>query len=202
MAAHTFKHADYIKGGLNTFKANLVPGIMAGILGLIPVLGASVLVNYLRALKEKRTPTVGDLFKMDNLVGNFIAQIVSALGFCCCWVPGAMMIFTMPIMADKPGCQALNAVKGAFAFGKANIVGVIILLIAVGIVGAIIMLPFMVVNFVLGFIASWLPLLFMPVVLGAAGVIMALTYTMIWTAYEDARAQVEASAAEGGVSLA
>jgi hypothetical protein len=201
MAVHTFKHADYIKGGLSTFKANMIPGITAGILGMIPIIGSSVIVNYLRALKEKRQPGVGELLKMDNLVGNFIAHIVSALGFCCCWVPGAMMIFTLPIMADKPGCQAMNAVKGAFAFGKANIVGAIILMIAVGIVGAIIMLPFIVVNMVLGFITSWLPLLFLPVMLAAAGVVMALSFTMFWTAYEDARAQVEASAAEGGVSL-
>jgi hypothetical protein len=202
MAVHTFKHADYIKGGLNTFKSNMIPGIAAGILGLIPIIGSSVIVNYLRALKEKRTPAIGELLKMDNLVGNFIAHIVSALGFCCYWVPGAMMMFTMPIMADKPGCQPLNAVKGAFQFGKANIVGVIILMIAVGIVGAILMLPFIVVNIVLGMIANILPLLFLPVMLAAAGVVMSITFTVIWTAYEDARAQVEASAAEGGVSLA
>lgn len=202
MAAHTFKHADYIKAGLNTFKANLVPGIAAGILGMIPVLGASVIVNYLRALKEKRTPSIGDLLKMDNLVGNFIAQIVAAFGFCCYWVPGAMMIFTMPIMADKPGCQPMNAVKGAFAFGKANLVGVIILMIAVGIVGAIIMLPFIIVQTVGGLIHWILQLLMTPVVLAAAGVVMSLTFTMIWHAYEDARATVEATAAEGGVALA
>lgn len=208
MAAHTFKYGDYIKGGISLVKANLIPSVVAGLGMAIPVLGATVMVNYMRGLKAAKGGgkpiEIGALFKFDGLVPNFIAQVLWMLAYCCCSIPGMLTCMTMPIMADKPGVQPVNAFKGALQFGLGNLVGVIVLMIAIGILSMIPIVPLVVLQTVLVSItqSGLIGLLFLPLFLAVGLILGPLATSIIWSAYDDARGAVEATAAEKGVSLA
>jgi hypothetical protein len=212
MAVHAFKYADYIKGGVNTVKGNLVPSVVAMLGAMIPIAGVCVIVNYMKGLKEAKTGKpieIGNLFKFDNLVPNFIVALIQGITSspCCCFV-GWLLQFGLPIMADKPGTEPLNAVKASFNFGKQNLVGVIILMIAIGLVPMVVILPCVIVQFVLGMILQGgtinliLSLMITLVMLAALLVLIPVCIASIWNAYDDARAAIEASAAEAGVKLA
>lgn len=212
MAVHAFKYADYIKGGVNLVKANLVPSIVAVLGAMIPIAGVCVIVNYMKGLKEAKQGKpieIGNLFKFDNLVPNFIVALIQGItsGPCCCFV-GWLLQFGLPIMADKPGTDPMNAIKASFAFGKQNIAGVVILALAISCLFMIVIIPVVIIQFVLGLILGGgtiqliLSLLLTLVVLAAMLVLIPIGLASVWNAYEDARAAIEASAAEAGVKLA
>ena len=178
------RYGDYIKGGWEIVKANLGASIVATLcIGLIPIAGLVVLINFLagvKAAKHQGKPiAIGDLFNFENAVDKIVGPLIVGVGFMCCFVPGALMYFALPILADKPGTPFLSAVKGGLAFGKANLVPMILLVFILGLVGG------------LGSIACYVGMFItQPVALAAA-----------FLAYEDHKAAVEAAAAEGGVQL-
>jgi hypothetical protein len=208
MAVHTFRHFDYVKEGINVVKANLGPSVVAMLGMCIPVANACVMVNYMKAVgdakKSGRPIEIGPLFKFDNLVQNFIALLVRAILGCCCFVLGALLLFAMPIMADKPGTDAVNALKGAFAFGKQNLAGAIVLWLALALVPIVVIVPIVILMIVAGFIpmVGWILSLVLALLMFAALlVVMPIHMAAQYLAYDDARAAVEASAAEAGVRL-
>jgi hypothetical protein len=190
MAAE-MKFGDYIKGGWEIVKPNLVPSV---VWALIVGVGASIgiggllipqlLVNYLKqvkAAKEQGKPMdIGGFFDFANFVPNFIAIFVHGLFAMCCGLPIALVYFTPHLVVDHPGAQPMDVVKGALAFGKANFVPCLLLMIVLGIVGQI------------GMVACGVgALVTMPVSLAAG-----------WLAYTDHKAAIHAAAAEGGITLA
>jgi hypothetical protein len=208
--AQEFKNMDYIKESINFVKGNLIPCAVAGIGSGIPVIGGSVLVNYLRKKKEAGSSgaalKIGDLFNFENLVGNFLASL-SMFGFSCCFVPGCLLIFTMPIMADKPGTEWLNAIKASFNFGKANLVPMIIMTIMCMLVAMLPVIPLIIIMVVLGMILPGILMLILNLVvlllmLGWMSIAMPIVWGAIFNAYNDAKAGVAAAAAEAGVTLA
>ncbi|HZU96674.1 MAG TPA: hypothetical protein VFF73_08290 [Planctomycetota bacterium] len=202
--ATEFKTIDNIKESVGFVKSNLVPCAVAGICMGIPIVGASVMVNYLRKKKEGSLQ-IGDLFNFENLVGNFLASL-SFLGFMCCFVPGALLSFTMPIMADKPGTEWLNAIKASLAFGKKNLVPMCIMILICGLVTAAPMIAMAIITTIGGMIMSILGM-----ILGLVSLLVLLVVVMvgnpivigaIWNCYNGAKADVAAAAAEAGVTLA
>ncbi len=195
MAVHQFRYADYLKGGFGLVKTNLVPCAVGAVVMGIPlvglVLGPTVAVNLMRGFKESRASgkpiEIGDLFKLDNLVPNLIAGILNWLGFLCCCIPGVLVMFSLPIMAEKPGTDPMNAVKGAFAFGKQNIVGLLILAFAFWLVSFLGLLPLIILNVVLSFVHRLAGLLVMPLFLAVSLVLTPLLLAALWLAFEDAK---------------
>ncbi len=178
------KYGDYIKGGWDLVKPNLVTAIVAMICMCIPIFGIQVSVNFLRGLKEAKASgkaiEIGSLFAMDNIVNNIIAMILCGLFAMCCGLPFCLVYFGPALVADHPGVGFMDIVKGALAFGKQNIVPSLILMIVLGIVGGI------------GQIALGVGILITyPIAMGA-----------MWCAYEDHKAAIHAAAAESGVTLA
>lgn len=178
------KYGDYIKGGWELVKPNLVSSIVAMICMCIPIVGFQVMINYLKGIKEAKASgkaiEIGSLFAFDNFVNNLVAILIASVFAMCCGIPFALVYFVVPILADHPGVGFMDAVKGALAFGKQNFVASLLLMIVLGVVGA------------LGEIAC--------------GVGVLITYPVamaaMWLAYEDHKAAIHAAAAESGITLA
>jgi hypothetical protein len=188
------RYGDYIKGGLDIVKANIVPSIVLVLLMGLPIIslgGPIWIVNYLAAVKrakhEGKPIEIGDLFNFENAVdkwvGLFIVGVCVGIGNMLFVIPGiiamGLFYFTAPILADKPGTPFMSAIKGALAFGKGNLVPSIILAFVMGLVSF------------LGVIACFL------------GVFITLPMSLAggYLAYEDHKAAVEAAAAADGVQL-
>jgi uncharacterized membrane protein len=188
------RYGDYIKGGFEIVKANLVPSIVFALLLGLPIVslaGPIFMVNFLAAVKaakhEGKPIQIGDLFNFENAVdkwvGPFIVAICIGIGNMCFVIPGILLAgilyFTAPILADKPGTPFLNAIKGAASFGKAN------------------MVPCVLLAFVLGLVA------FLGVIGCGVGILITLPTSMAagFLAYEDHRSAIEAAAADGGVQI-
>jgi hypothetical protein len=213
MPTHEFKNMDYVKESIAFTKSNLIPSVVAGAGMMIPILGATVLINFLRAQKDAKSGgeglSIGGLFKFDGLVPNFIASL-SFILFNCCFVPGALTIFTMPIMADRPGTEPVSAIKGALAFGKQNLVGMIIMTIFCILPVMIPMIGIVIVNIVLSIVLSKIlgslmilvSLAFLAVMLAVFALTLPIYMGAVWNAYNDAKSAVAAAAAEGGITLA
>ena len=199
-----FKNMDYIKESIGFVKGNLVPCVVAGIGSGIPVIGNSVVVNYLRKKKEGSVQ-IGDLFNFESLVPNFLAGL-SKYGFMCCMVPGFLLVFSLPIMADKPGTDGLSAIKASFNFGKKNLIPMIIMTIMSGLVCTIPIFAMVILSIIIGLISSTLAMIFGLVTLLVVMVIAAVGGPIVWgaifNAYNGAKADVAAAAAEAGVTLA
>ncbi len=186
-----YKYGDYIKGGWELVKANLVPSIVMSAIILVgsnfligAILGPQLIVNYLKGIKEAKASgkpiEIGALFNFDNFVNNFVGLIIAGVFAMCCGLPFALVYFTAPILADHPGTGFMDAVKGALAFGKQNFVPNLILMIILGIVGNL-----GIVACVVGIFVTF------PIVLAAQ-----------WLAYEEHKAAIHAAAAEAGITLA
>lgn len=141
------KAVDHIKEGLNVFTSNLVPSIVA-VLGLcIPIVGIFVLINYLvgvKNFKESGTPIdIGGLFSFEHagnrLIGVIVWAVLISIGSMFCVIPGlilAVLTYFFPcILADKPEMPWMDALKASLAFGKANFVSSLILMILGGLTG-------------------------------------------------------------------
>jgi hypothetical protein len=203
--AQEFKNVDYVKESIGFVKGNLVPSAVAGICSGIPIIGGSVLVNYLRA-KKAGSVQIGQLFNFENLVPNFLASL-SMFGFSCCFVPGVLLIFTMPIMADRPGTEWMSAIKASFNFGKQNLVPMIIMTLICGLVVALPMIALCIIITVISMIlpsmiAMIVSLVGLLAMMGIAAIGGPIVWGAINNAYNDAKAGVAAAAAEAGVTLA
>jgi uncharacterized membrane protein len=178
-----FKYGDYIKGGVEIFKANLVPSLVATLCMMIPLVGIQVQVNFLKAVKEAKNNgkpiEIGALFDFANVVNNIVAMIIMVIAGYCCLVPMMVLFMIPPILADHPGISFMDAVKAALAFGKQNIVPMILLTLVIGIFISIGSFCFV------GIFAT------LPIGLAAH-----------WLAYEEHKAAIHAAAAEAGITLA
>lgn len=180
-----FKYGDYIKGGIEIFKANMVPCLVAGAcIMFIPIFNIQVMVNYLKAVKENKQNgkpiDIGALFDMTNIVNNIIAMFIMGISAICCYVPMMILYMTPGILADHPGVSFMDAIKGALAFGKQNIVPMILLTLVIGI--------FISLGFMCFYVGGFATL---PIGLAAH-----------WLAYDEHKATVTAAAAEAGITLA
>jgi uncharacterized membrane protein len=177
---------NYIKGGLEIVKANIVPSIVYALLMFIPVLnlgGPIWLANFMAGVKaakhDGKPMQIGDLFNFENAVDKWVGGFCVGIGFALCFIPGMLLLFTTPIIADKPGTPFINALKAAFNFGKANIVPMIMLAIAAAVV------------IIIGEILCIVPVL----------IAMPIAQAAIFLAYDEHKAAVAAAAAEGGVQI-
>lgn len=188
------KYGDYVKGGLDIVKANLVPSIVLPLLMFVPLVslaGPIFIVNYMAAVKaakhEGKPMEIGLFFNFENAVdkwvGLFLCGVLTQIGMMLFVIPGILIagvtFFTAPILADKPGTPFMSAIKASVAFGKANIVPMILLAIVLGIVQMAGMIALCVGIFIT-----------MPVAVAGA-----------YLAYEDHKSAVEAAAATDGVKL-
>jgi uncharacterized membrane protein len=178
------KYGDYIKGGVDIFKANLVPSLVATLCMCIPIVGMQVQINYLKAVKEAKNNgkpiEIGAMFDFSNVVNNIVALFILGLSMYCCVVPFFMLLMIPTILADHPGVGFMDAVKAALAFGKKNIVPMILFGLVLGIFIS------------LGSIACGVGI-FATLPIGLAA---------HWLAYEDHKATIHADAAEAGITLA
>lgn len=177
------QYGDYIKDSFDVFKANPAAGIVATLALIIPIVNLLVIVNYMEMVKsakhEGKPMEIGQLFNFDHAVDRIVAPLIVGLVSACCFLIGFVLLFTLPILADKPGTPFMTSIKAAFAYGKANFVPLAILAVILGVVN-------MIGNLACGIGA----LVTTPVCLGA-----------MFLAYDDNRAAVEAAAAEGGITL-
>jgi uncharacterized membrane protein len=178
------KYGDYVKGGWDLVKPNLVPSIVATLCMCIPFVGIQVMINYLKGIKEAKNSgkaiEIGSLFDFSNVVNNIVACFALGLAFECCLVPGAVLFMIPALLADHPGTSFMDAIKGAMAFGKQNIVPMLLLAIVLGIVQS------------LGSIACFVGIF----------VTAPVSMAAYWLAYEDHKAAVHAAVAEAGITLA
>jgi uncharacterized membrane protein len=136
-----FKHVDYLKGGWELTRANLIPCVVAmvamavlGMIGIGCLLWGQIAVNLykgFKASKESGKPMeIGSLFAFDHFVNNLIAYvIVGVVSMILGIIPligiiVAQTLFLMvgPILADKPETPFLDVVKSSVAFAKGNFV--------------------------------------------------------------------------------
>ncbi|MBX3471750.1 MAG: hypothetical protein KF878_33255 [Planctomycetes bacterium] len=189
MAAQ-MKFGDYISGGLEVFKANVVPSVVAVLCMMIPFVNFLIGINYMAAVKaakhEGKPIQIGDLFNFENavdkIVGPFLVVFLMNIGSMILFVPGliigGLFVFVGPILADRPGTSFIDAMKASLHFAKGNLVPCILLSLVVGIV-----------TFV-GMMCCVGAFVTIPLGLGTA-----------FLAYEDHKSAVQAAAAEGGVQL-
>lgn len=138
---------EHVSGSVNVVTSNLVPSIVALIGACIPILNFFVMLNYMRGVKKFKdsgTPIeIGDLFNFDHavnwLIGGIVYGIVVFIGMVLCVLPGMILMvltfFFGPIMAAKPEMPWADALKTSLAFGKANIVPSLILMVVGGLIG-------------------------------------------------------------------
>src|SRR5436190_12330974 len=102
-----YKYGDYIRGGIEIFKANLVPSIVATLCMCIPIVGMQVQINFFKAVKEAKANgkpiEIGAMFDFTNVVNNIIALFIWVLSVYCCLVPFYILLFIPCILADHPG---------------------------------------------------------------------------------------------------
>jgi uncharacterized membrane protein len=188
------KYGDYIKGGLDIVKANLVPSIVLPVLMCVPLVGLAgpiFIVNYMAAVKaakhEGKPMEIGLFFNFENAVdkwvGLFLCGLLTQIGMMLLFIPGLIVagvtFFTAPILADKPGTPFMSAIKASVAFGKANLVPMILVALVLGI--------FQMLGVIACFVGMFIT---MPVAVAGA-----------YLAYEDHKSAVEAAAATDGVKL-
>lgn len=176
-----------IEEAFEVVKANLGPSLAVGVISIVPPLTLAaplVVVNYLiavkRARKEGRQIEFGDLFNTENLADKWVGAFLAGFAYALCFLPGALLMFTPSILADRPGTPFVRALKAAFAFGKANLAGCLMLSLVC------------VVLILVANIVCLLPVLFA----------VPTAHAAIFITYEEHHAAIEAAAAEAGVQLA
>ncbi len=189
------RYGDYIKEGFEIVKANIVPSIVLMLIPIIPIVGGFIqmiaIVNFMAAVKaakhEGKPIQIGDLFNFENvadkLLGPLIVGILVGIGMGCLVIPGIVLLgifyFVAPTIADRPGTPFVAAIKANLAFGKGNILPLLLLAIVNGLV------------------------VFAGVLACGLGVFITgpVAFAATYLAYEDHKSTLEAAAAEGGVQL-
>lgn len=127
-------------GGLNWIGTLVVTGV-------IVLLGVLVQVAFLNAgltVATGRSLSVGDFFKFPNFGSVFVTALLVGLtvgvGYVLCIVPGVVaaffLAFSVLISLDR-GLGAVDSMKASIELVKNNVVTVLLLAIAVGILNAI-----------------------------------------------------------------
>ncbi len=175
-----------IEEAFDVVKANLGPSLAVGVICIVPPLSLAaplVVVNFLvavkRARKEGRQIEFGDLFVTENVADKWVGTFVAGFAYSLCFVPGALLMFAPCILADRPGTPFIQALKAAFAFGKANLAACLML-------SAVCLVLVLVAQ-----IACLLPVLFA----------LPTAHAAVFITYEEHHAAIEAAAAEAGVQL-
>jgi hypothetical protein len=162
----------------------LLMGVLSLVLFLVYVLGGpQIATNYIKGVREYQTNgtkmSIGMYFRMEDLVPRYICSFVVGAANMCFGAGIILFGFSLPILADYPGTPFANALKASLAYSKKNIVPMIILLIAIGILNMI------------GYLCCGVGMLITgPACLAA-----------IYLAYEVKREEVKAAAAEAGIVL-
>jgi uncharacterized membrane protein len=182
--AREMRHGDYMKEGWEIVKANLGASILATVLILlIPIVNIQIMVNFFKAVRDyktsKRPIDVGALFDFTNFGNNFVAALLVGLIASCCFLLYPLFFFALPILAENPRMNGIDAMKGAFAHGKANF-GPLFL--------------FMLLSIVVILVSELLCLL--PVLVAFPTVLAAQ-----WLAYEDQKEDVKTLAAQAGITI-
>lgn len=164
--------------------------VVMPVLGMLSLLAIPVglvqgvfVINWMKAVKaakhEGKPIAIGDLLNFENVVDKVLTGILFGIGIMCCCVPGCLLAFAPCLVADRPGTSFMNAVKASLAFGKQNIVPMILLTVICLVLGGIGSIACLVGMFITS-----------PIGFGA-----------LYLAYEEHRSALEAAAAEGGVAL-
>lgn len=141
---------EALGAGWNAYKANLVPGLLAFLVGMIvsviPLAGLFIAAGNVKvALKLVRgeKPEIGDvfyIFKSGNLVDLLIMTILVGIGAILC---GIGVLITAPLfmmglflLVDKGGKYS-DGMNACMTRVKPNLVGWIIFVLVVGIVGGL-----------------------------------------------------------------
>jgi hypothetical protein len=176
-----------IEEAFDVVKANLGPSLAVGVISIVPPLSLVaplVVVNFLVAVKQARKSgrpiEYGDLFNTENLADKWVGTFLAGFAYTLCFFPGALFMFAPCILADRPGTPFVRALKAAFAFGKANLAGCLMLSVVC------------VVLILLAQVVCLLPVLFA----------LPTAHAAIFIVYEEHHTEVEAAAAEAGVQLA
>ncbi len=185
------KYGDYIRGGLDIVKANLVPSCLLLLIiivtGFVPILGTFIaqiwVVNFMAAVKaakhEGKPIEIGSYFNFDNAVDKLVAPAIHLILSGLCFLIMPLTMWAAPIIADKPGTPFMSALKASMAFGKANYVS----------------------SLIFGFIIGILVILSLILCVLPAFVMIPVAQAAIFLAYDSHRSAIEAAAAEGGVKL-
>lgn len=188
--AVTLRYGDYLKGGLDVVKANLVPSIVLVVCciaaGIIPVIGMFVgqifVVNFLAAVKANKQGKpieIGAFFNFDNAVDKLLAPAIHILAASFCFLLGPLFMWAPMIIADKPGTPFVSAIKASIQFGKANYVP----------------------SLIFGFICGILIVISMILCVLPLFITIPMVQAALFLAYDEHRSAIEAAAAEGGVKL-
>ena len=162
---------NYISEGINVYKNNPVPLIVAGLTGIIPGVQINAISQVLRFKATGQNMSVGELFDFDNALNKFLIMLIGGFPL----VP----IMSVPLLADHPGMTFLDAWKSGWAFGKNEPVGMILLNFAA-----------MTVSF-LGIIACCVGIIFTA----------PLLIPILAVAYDDNREAVQSAAKDAGIEL-
>lgn len=185
----SMRFRQYADAGLEVFKANPVPSIVAGALMAVPILNCIVIVNFMAQVKASRLEgkpmQIGALLDFENAADKVIVPLLIALGsvVASAVVVGGLVVCTVflfapCLLADKPGLSWSRALQGSLSFAIKNPLDMLVLTLAVGLiafVGSLCCVGFLVTG---------------PV-----------SAAMTYAAYEANKAGVETSSAERGVQL-
>lgn len=173
----------YLRNGLEFFKAQPLPSVVAALLTIVPILGQIVLANLLRAAlvfqREKRVLVVTDLFDFDRALDKFLTGLAVGIGFGLLFVPGCLVLFAPAILADRVGADAPSALRGAFSFSRRALLPSILLALFLGACAGV------------GSVALGVGVL----------VTLPIAVAALMTAYEEQRDAILRAAHEDGVSL-
>jgi len=162
---------NYIKGGIEVYKANMVPLFVAAVLAWVPGVQTNATAQVLRFRANGQAMDIGGLFNFDNVVHKFLSSMLGGFPL----IP----ILSMPLLAEHPGLSFVDSWKAGWAFGKNEIVGMLILVFATMAVS------------MSGLIACCVGI----------WITMPLMLPILAVAYEDHREAVLAAAKEAGIEL-
>jgi UPF0716 family protein affecting phage T7 exclusion len=162
---------DYIKGGVDIYKANFAPLFVASLLAWVPGVQTNALAQILRFRANGQSMDIGGLFDFENVVHKFLSSMLGVFPI--------LPLHSMPLLAEHPGLSFVDSWKAGWAFGKNEIGGVIILLIAAVAVA------------LSGLIGCCIGVVFT----------MPLLLPIMAVAYEDKREAILAAAKEAGIEL-
>lgn len=186
-------------------------GLISGVLGLAAMVVMPLLVwNYLVAIRKFQqtgeSAGIPDLLKFDNLPRKYIGALCAGIG----GIPFGLMSWAGHLYMERESTSYGAGLKAAWAFSKKQIVPVIICIIVIGLVGAIgSIVGSVVTSIVSTVLAKILPVIVVQI-LGIALGLIGTALTLIcappalcahYLAYTVKQAEIEAAAAEAGITL-
>jgi hypothetical protein len=169
MAAE-FRFGHYIREGITVYKHNFFPLFVGGLLGMVPGIQSNTITQIQRYRATGQAIEISGLFDFDNIANKWLSSILGTFLI----IPA----FSMVLLAERPGMSFVDSWKAGFAFGKTNIVGMILL----ALVGMVAMV---------GLIGCCVGVIFT----------LPLIFPILTIAYEDHKDAVVAAATEAGIEL-